>query len=287
RPRHYYHRDKRFYYSILILQETTAPLNEATSILVLVSVILLFTLFAVSTILYITLQKKKQYSQHLEKQKMEHRFDQQLLQSRLEVQEQTLKNLSAELHDNIAQVLGAVKLQLHMLATGAVSEEQQTLAKAAAENMRDAIRDVRGMSHVMNGSYVLRKGLHESIEKDLASIVAAHRIKCNFTQSGSTHSLGEDRELILFRIIQESVANAVKHGRPATIMVSLNYRPDALQVTVRDDGRGFDRQLAKQNGGVGIMNIEERTKLLKGTLHINSEPDKGTNIVLTIPHPDK
>ncbi len=244
---------------------------------------LLFTLFAVFTILYIALQKKKQYHHHLEKQEMEHRFATQLMQSRLEVQEQTLKNMSAEMHDNIAQMLGAVKLQLHLLAAGAADDEQRALANEATGTMRDAIRDVRSMSHVMNGTYVLRRGLKESIEKDLDRIVAAHRIKCNFTQSGQEQGLGEDRELILFRIIQESVANAVKHGQPAALSVTLQYSPGLLEVRIEDNGRGFDTTQSKPESGVGMMNIEERAKLLNGTVHISSELNRGTSVILNIP----
>jgi signal transduction histidine kinase len=184
----------------------------------------------VLAILYITLQKKKQYCQQLDKQETDHLYTIHLMQSRLEVQEQTLKNMSAEMHDNIAQMLGAVKLQLHMLSGGAGNEEQKALADEAADTMRDAIRDVRSMSQAMNGTYILRRGLIEDIEKDLARIVAAQRIKCNFTQSGEVQHLGEDKELILFRIIQESVANAVTHGQPATLSVMLRYSPHLLEV---------------------------------------------------------
>lgn len=258
-------------------------MTETTSILVLVFGTLLFTLFAVFTILYIALQKKKQYHHHLEKQQMEHRFSTQLMQSRLEVQEQTLKNMSAEMHDNIAQMLGAVKLQLHMLATGAADEEQRALANEAASTMRDAIRDVRSMSHVMNGTYVLRKGLRESIEKDLDRIVAAHRIKCNFTVSGPERKLDEDRELMLFRIIQESVANAVRHGQPLHISVSLHYGPDSLRVLIEDNGKGFDTTRVNPVSGVGMMNIEERARLLGGNVNISSQVNIGTSVQLDIP----
>lgn len=258
-------------------------MTETTSILVLVFGTLLFTLFAVFTILYIALQKKKQYHHHLEKQEMEHHFSTQLMQSRLEVQEQTLKNMSAEMHDNIAQMLGAVKLQLHMLAAGAADEEQRALANEGASTMRDAIRDVRSMSHLMNGTYVLRKGLKESIEKDLDRIVAAHRIKCNFTLSGPEQELGEDRELMLFRIIQESVANAVKHGQPLQISVSLNYRPGLLRVLIEDNGKGFDTNRVNPESGMGMMNIEERARLLGGDVSISSQINKGTSVQLDIP----
>ena len=272
-----------FYLSILNLQETATPLTETTSILMLISGILLLTLFAVLAILYITQRKKKQYRQQLDKQETEHLYTTHLMQSRLEVQEQTLKNMSAEMHDNIAQMLGAVKLQLHMLSGGAGNEEQKALTNEAAETMRDAIRDVRSMSHAMNGTYILRRGMIESIEKDLARIVAAHRIKCNFTQSGEVPHLGEDKELILFRIIQESVANAVTHGQPATLSVMLRYSPHLLEVQIEDNGKGFDMSQRRPGRAAGIMNIEERTRLLNGTVTITSEQNKGTRVHLNIP----
>lgn len=257
-------------------------MSDATSILVLVFGTLLFTLFAVFTILYIALQKKKQYHHFVEKQEMQHRFSSQLMQSRLEVQEQTLKNLSAELHDNIAQVLGIAKMQLTILRDNA-DEQMKPIAVETIEMVGEAIQGVRDMSHVMNGTYILSQGLHDSIKKDLERISSATRIICNFNTEGTPYTLGDDKELLLFRIIQETVSNAVKHGEPTTIHVSMHYRPGTLQVAIQDDGKGFNSKAETKTNGIGLSNVEERTILLKGNVNITSAIGTGTKVTLNIP----
>jgi len=255
---------------------------EGNSILIFVFSTFLFTLFAVFTMLFIALQKKKQHRFLIEKQEMEHRYNSELMQSRLEVQEQTLKNLSAELHDNIAQVLGMAKMQMHALADRADTDTKNHVQETA-QLVGDAINDIRNMSHMMNGAYVLKNGLHDSIEKDLARISSALRIKCNFNVSGKPIDLDEDKELILFRVIQECVTNAVKHGSPYSVEVSLNYQSGALNVAIIDDGKGFDPEQHNKTAGLGLMNIKERVRLLKGTVEITSGSEKGTHIQLYIP----
>lgn len=268
---------------MLILQETRTRLTETSTILIIFGGVLLFTLIAVSASLYISMNNKKQYYKQLEQQETENMFLTQLMQSRLEFQEQTLKNMSAEMHDNIAQTLGAVKLQLHLLASEATSNEQKALADEAADTIREAIKEVRVISHVMNGAHTLRNGLRHCIETDLDRIVAAQRIKCNFTHAGQAQALDEGRETILYRIIQESIANAVRHGNPSTISVAMNYQPENLDVIIEDNGKGFDHAATRQHKGFGIANMEERMKLLNGTVHITSELNKGTKVQLNIP----
>lgn len=257
-------------------------MSEATSIYVLVLSMLLFTVFALFTILYIALQKKKQYRNSLEKQEMEHRFKTQLMRSKLEVQEQTLKNLSAELHDNIAPLLGLAKMQVTVLRDN-IAEDWRSMSVETAAMIDEAIQGVRGMSHVMNGTYILRTGLAESVKKDMVRVAAATRIACNVTENGEPFSLGEDRELILFRIVQECVANAVKHAAPSVITVSINYMPGSIKLCVEDDGKGFDTAKLATDRGIGLENIEERAKLLNGTVDIASLSGKGTKVYLEIP----
>lgn len=257
-------------------------MTETNTILLAFWGMLLLTFSTVCIILYATLQKKRYYRQLLEKQEKDKQFLKQLMQSRLEVQEQTVKNISAEMHDNIAQMLGAVKLQLHLLASGASNDEQKALVEETVDTMREVIREVRAIGQVMNGSGC-NNGLKESIENDLDRIVASQRIKCNFTQSGNVQALDKERELILYRIIQESVANAVRHGNPSAIYVGMNYQPTSLNVTIEDNGKGFDSAVTRQHKGIGIANMEERMKLLNGTVLITSELTKGTKVHLNIP----
>lgn len=255
-------------------------MTETTSILVLVFGTLLFTLFAVFTILYVAIQKKRQYQYRIEKQDMEHRFTKQLMQSRLEVQEKTLKHLSEELHDNIAQVMGLARMKL-IAARKPHAENKDEILESSVELLGRAINEVRTMSHTMNSGMINKQGLEESIRKDIGHICTSNRISCKVTTEGAAYTLGTDKELIIFRIVQECLANAVKHGQPAAIYVHIKYQPEQLYLTIEDTGRGYNPE-AKQKG-MGLMNIEERIKLLNGKIDINSGKDRGTIVNITIP----
>lgn len=214
---------------------------------------------------------------------MEYRFNSELMQSRLEVQEETLKQFSEELHDNIAQVLGIIKMNLYEAERNSEPHTKEVLT-TSLDMLGDAITDVRTMSHTMNGAFVLQKGLTESIQKDLSHVQAARRINCTFTCTGDEYSLGKDKELLTFRIIQEAIANAVKHGQPNTLVLNIAFEPQHLEITITDNGRGFDvEQKQAEMSGLGLMNMKERVKLLNGSVNISSSVNKGTEIQLIIP----
>lgn len=264
-------------------------MNEITSILVLVFGTLLFTLFAVFTILFVALQKKKQYQHKIEKQglelekkELEHKFASELMQSKLEVQEQTMKQYSEELHDNVAQLLGIAQMNLHEVVTQS-TDSTKIMAESSVEMIGEAINDIRNMSRVMNSSFILKKGLKESIEYELKHISTSKRIECDFNYTGSFFSLGEERELLTFRIIQEAVGNAVKHASANRINVTLSYTPEQLTVSIKDNGQGFDVADKLSTGGLGLSNMHERIELLEGTLKIESAENAGTTIQLHIP----
>lgn len=244
---------------------------------------LLLALFIVSIMLYIALRSRGKWRRRLEKQEAEYAYANKLMQIRLEVQEQTLNNMSAEMLENIAQIMVAVKMKTHMLYTHATDTGQRAIAEEASMIMRDVIKDVRNMSYAMKGIYLLQNGLKESIEKELDRIIAAQRIKCNFTQTGTEQRLDADRELILFSIIQEGMANAVAYGHPLALSVSLQYLPGRLETLIEYFGTGYDTTRRKQGSGAGMANIEERTQLLGGSVHITTEKDKRTRILLNIP----
>lgn len=99
---------------------------------------------------------------------------------------------------------------------------------------------------------------------------------------GDPYQLGSEKDLLVFRIIQESIANAMKHGNPDNLHIKLVYQPAAFHVSVTDDGKGFDTT-AVSNTGLGLNNIKLRTGLLQGKLDILSSKEKGTIVTLEMP----
>ncbi|RYE24968.1 MAG: hypothetical protein EOP51_05655 [Sphingobacteriales bacterium] len=258
-------------------------MNSNTIIAVFVFGTLILTLFAFFMIMYVVVQKRKQFQHKLEKQELEHTFQNEILQTRLEVQEQSLKYFSEEIHDNVGQILSIAKLHLYKIAKTTTEEAIQNNAKQSTELLTKAISDLRTISHTANGNMVLKAELEDSIQKELSYIRSAKNINCTFDTHGDSYALGEERNLLLFRIVQESIANALKHGDPSAIQINIAYQPNDVTVSITDDGAGFDVDGQKQGAGLGLNNMNTRVALLKGKLDISSAKGEGTTIKLNIP----
>lgn len=238
-------------------------------------------LFAFTLVIFLIVHKKKQYRNLLEKQQMESNYQNQLLQSKLEVQEQSFKYFSEEIHDNVGQVLSIVKMQLYGIKSSSREQEVITKATDCTELLGKAINDLRNISHTLNSAFVSNAGLADAIEKDLEYIRSARDVKCTLHRSGEEYEMENEKELMVFRIIQEAVGNAVKHASASAIDVYLHYQPEQLNVVIADNGKGFDTNTISK-GGIGLNNMHVRTELLKGKLDVVSEKDKGTTITLSI-----
>jgi len=246
----------------------------------LLGTVMLF-LFSTFLVTFLVVQKRKQYKYLLEKERLENAFKNQLLQTELEVQEQAFKYMSEEIHDNILQSMGSIKFQLHSILYDINNEELKHKITDSNELLGKAINNLRNLSHSLNSSYVAGVGLIEAVEKETSYINATKQIKCSFKLKGSNYSLAAEKELLIFRIIQEAISNALKHGKPTSIEIVLIYRPEKLSVKVIDDGTGFDTS-KRNSDGIGLNNMNMRTEMLKGNLDIQSVKDIGTTIYLEV-----
>ncbi|MCW3123065.1 MAG: sensor histidine kinase [Flavipsychrobacter sp.] len=257
-------------------------MSNSYAVLIFVIGTLIMMLFAFTLVIFLIIHKKKRYEHLLEKQQMANDYQTQLLQSQLEVQEQSFKYFSEEIHDNIGQLLSIVKMQLYNIRNN--SKEQETITKATESNelLGKAITDLRNISHTLNSAFVSNAGLADAIEKDLEYIRSAKDVSCTLHRSGEERDLGNERELLIFRIIQEAIGNAIKHASPTAIDIYLEYRQGgALNVMIQDNGSGFDMS-EKMNGGIGLNNMHVRAGLLKGIIEVSSIKDRGTIIALEI-----
>ncbi len=239
-------------------------------------------LFAFTLVIFLIVHKKKQYQNLIDKQNLQNTYQNQLLQSKLEVQEQSFKNFSEEIHDNVGQVLSIVKMQLYNIRNTSKDDETITKANDCTELIGKAINDLRNISHTLNSSYVSKVGLAEAIEKDFSYIRSAKGLQCTLHRSGQEYPLGNEQELLIFRIIQEAVGNSVKHASPTTIDIHLDYKPGNFRVVVEDNGKGFDTGTHNE-GGIGLTNMQVRAGLLKGILEVDSSKDSGTVVRLELP----
>ncbi len=248
-------------------------LNESIRILIL-STAALFACITGFIIYFVVLYRNKQLKNKKKQELLQDAFHQELLKTQLEVQEHTLNYISAEIHDNITQVLSFVKLTLASLASKTEGEKKSKINESRVL-IAQTITDLRDLSKSLSFEHITSLGLVQTIEIEVERINKSGLINVSFLQEGDAYSLGEQRELVLFRIFQETLNNTLKHSGAKHLKIMLQYHSDLLNLTLEDDGSGFSTEILDNKRGSGLKNIENRAALIGGIATIVSAPRKG------------
>ena len=247
---------------------------------------------------------KQQYQQQIDEQKLRTSY-------LLAGQEEERKRLSRELHDGLGQMLTAIKLQLEGLETGLTratppGQTEVPLYRKNLKTLKDlvtqTIQETRTISNNLMPTVLSDFGIVPAI-KMLAESDRSETVDVTFETNLTTNTprLDKNVEIMLYRVTQEAVSNAVRHANPSHIHIELMEREKLLQLVVSDDGRGFrlskkgqigsEQEVAIQEPSAksnrapsqGLHNMQERTKLLNGKFKLYSTPGKGTKIHVSIP----
>jgi len=247
----------------------------------ILSTAVLFAFVTVFIIYFVVLYRNRQLRNKKEQEQLQADFHQELLKTQLEVQEQTLNYVSAEIHDNITQVLSFVKLALGNLASG-MDDSKKTKVGEVRELVAQVITDLRDLSKSLSFEHIASQGLVRTIEKEVERINKSGIINISLEQEGNAYSLGEQRELVLFRIFQETLNNTLKHAKAERLKIMLQYHSDLFNLTLEDDGSGFSTEILSNKDGSGLRNVENRAALIGGTAIIESAPGKGCCIKVVL-----
>lgn len=257
-----------------------------------------FAFLACSVIYFVVLYRNRQLKNKKEKEEREAAFRQELLKMQLEVQEQTFENVSQEIHDNITQVLSFVKLSLATVNNAAENDRRLKITECR-ELLANTISDLRDLSKSLSFEHITSLGLLKTIANETERINKSDVIHAELQTSGDAYPLGEQDELVLFRIFQETLNNALKHSGAKHFKILLEYHSDLFILSLEDDGSGFSPQLLDNKTGSGLRNIINRAILIGGNATIDSKPGDGCRITVTInpvkpqyyldgrPHPDR
>ncbi len=260
-------------------------LNSETEIFYTIVAGGLLALFlAAIIIISVVKYQRRQKKNEVEKKQMQVQFSQELLQSQLEIQEQTLKNISQEIHDNIGQVLSLAKLNLNTMSVDNVELLQQKITNSK-KLVSKAIVDLRDLSRSLNTDYVADMGLQRAIEYELELISKSATIKTNLVVEGQVSRMDKQKELILFRIVQEALNNIIKHAKAQHILVTTSYNTGELVIVIKDDGKGIANEIPDNGNitsGIGLRNMHNRAKLIGADFKIDSNPGNGTAVKLSI-----
>lgn len=253
--------------------------TEFVIIFIIISVLLIIILtMIIAMIIFKYQQKQNIHQKKIEALKIS--YENSLLQSQLEIQEQTFQNIAREIHDNIGQKLTLAKLHLNTLRYDKM-DEIALRVNDSVDMISEAINDLSDISRSMNSELILSNGLIKALEFEAAQLKKSGRYKISFSATGDPVFMDTSKELVLFRIAQEAMNNIVKHACASAIDIQLHYNNVDLTMTINDDGHGF--HAAEHQFGTGLLNMKKRATLLKGKLIINSTPGICTQIKIEIP----
>lgn len=261
-------------------------LSKEELLLIVYFIVVILFLVSFAIIFFITFQKRKNTLIH-EKLEAEKSYERALVQSRLEIQEQTLKNVSWELHDNIGQLLSVASMQINILS-GLIDPPLQTNVRDIKEVVSSSLHEVRALSRSLNSEVVEYAGLEASVRGELSRFERLNIIKTSFVLSEDPFEIPQKDAIILFRILQESFSNVIKHSKATHLDVEFRYSENELFINTTDNGKGFDLKEVKKSSG--LINMKSRAKLIKTDFNLNSSEGNGTSLSLVYPtkiHPNE
>lgn len=261
--------------------------NETTKIALLVAVsTLVFLLMPVFLILYIRSYNRHKKNHFLEKLHMQQKFESEMLQTRIEVQDQTMQSIATELHDNVGQLLSLTTLTLN-----SINLNDGEKAKKKIDNsltlVGKSIKELRELAKLLHGEQLVENGIGHAIDQEINWLNKAgtYELKVN-NQLADLQITSPDKDLIILRLLQEIINNIIKHAQAKYIQIDSYLENSALHLKVSEDGIGFDPDMIKaKKSGMGLNSIYKRIEMINGKLALNSVPGEGTSISIEIPYP--
>jgi PAS domain S-box-containing protein len=209
----------------------------------------------------------------------------------IEVQEEERNRISRELHDDTAQWLALLTLEMDDVINRGkhLPEDTLTRLRKLRETTEKALQEVRRFSHELRPSVLEHFGLAAALEliveeSNVSDTLLKTETKLNI--AGVEKRLPEEQELVLFRIAQESLSNIRKHAKATEACVNLNYSNSVVTLRVTDNGQGFDtrrKSVDSIGSGLGLVGMRERAQLIGGSLTVRSMPGKGTTVSIKVP----
>jgi two-component system NarL family sensor kinase len=207
-----------------------------------------------------------------------------ITQSILNGQEEERKRLAKDLHDGLGGLLSGVKVSLATVKDNMVMSEEGVQVFERSLNMLDnSIGELRRIAHNMMPEALARFGLVHAVKDFCDSISISGVMSVSIQVVGAQRRLESSVEIILYRIIQELLNNALKHSEANKILVQLSFDVSSVMLTVEDDGKGFEKPLIENSSGAGWPNIKSRVAYLKGTIDVQTRPGEGTSFVIDVP----
>jgi signal transduction histidine kinase len=240
----------------------------------------LFFFLSAFVVIFITLYRKARLQYTVQKQ----HFRQEILKAEIEIRENTLSDLGRELHDNLGQIASLVRFNL----AGLIERDSENKAVETSLGLMDElIREMRTLSHALSDGANLFKGLTAEIEKDLNRLAHVNGLEVVWMNNANGNTSDPGIEILLYRIFQEALTNALKHADASRIEIQLEVKNQIISLSIRDNGKGLSHSNLTNSKGKGLQNMRSRIALLGGKVTIGNNKPTGTAIAIEVPKENK
>ena len=242
-----------------------------------VSGTLLFALLITFIIYFIILYRKSQ-----DKFKFEQNLLRQaLLHSEIEIREQTLANVSRELHDNYGQIASLIKINLNLISKE-MSPADQAKVSESILLIKQLIGDIKSLSSNLNGEKIRKIGWIKMIENEVKRVNRIGLVQVEFRSDDDLPAIGHEKEVILYRVTQEIFNNLLKHADASESELSIKLENGKIKFNYSDNGKGLNSNQSIHQMGSGLINMGERCKMIDATFSLTSTAGKGTKIEILL-----
>ena len=229
-------------------------------------------------VLFFTIFQKRKNQLLINQFEQEKKFEEELIKTQQEIQEETLKHIGRELHDNVGQMLVLATMQMKAAAK-VVADEAKSKVDNASEALKETLTEVRALSKSLNSDVIFNLGFDATVKNEITRLNKTGLIQSSVTITGEKVSFENKKdEIILFRILQEFSSNTLKYAEAENLNITIDYQEDLLNIQIKDDGLGFDINSAEK--GSGLINMEKRAELIAAKFRLESQPEKGTTLNL-------
>jgi len=237
-------------------------------------------LLALSIFFFFVTYQKKMLKKQLELNETKARQQEEILQNTISAQEKERKRIAQDLHDEVGAMLSVVKLNVGRIEKKSEEAVAKELAAETKTYLDEVITQVRRISRSLLPPSLEKLGLYFALEELANWVNKSEQLKIVCWKSGDQFRFESKKELAVFRIVQELLNNAIKHANANTIHINARFCLDKnLMISVTDNGKGFDIK-EKMNSGLGLKNLESRSRIMDAKFKMKSTPGKGTTAII-------
>lgn len=258
-------------------------MGERTIIIISLIIFNLVLIVFISAIVIFVRQYRLKKKAHLAEIKdIDELHKQELLETQVEIQSQTMKHIGREIHDNIGQKLTLASLYTQQLAFENKAPQVNKNIENISEIINQSLKELRQLSKSLTDNSIEDQAIFDLLKQECNRINDLKKCNVTFRSNSELEIDSYQIKSFLFRISQEFLQNSIKHAKCKNIQVILEVHKDQISLILKDDGIGFTLNKLKSKG-IGLLNMEKRTKLIGGSFHLESEKNIGTTVTIEIP----